>query len=121
MGVVWHDIVCGGLGRIRTNSMVDAIMKDYTDKAWVIIVLVCIVFWLIGCTTTQPIESEIEGKYPVEEFLRPNGWNDHFWVAGNTEEAETFPLEEEEPIEETIIHEDPILDLLIELNVVPTI
>jgi len=101
--------------------MVVRIMKDYTDKAWIIIVLVCIIFWLIGCTTIQSEESEIEGKFPVEEFLRPNGWNDHFWVAGDTEEAETFPLEEEEPIEETIIHEDPVLDLLIDLGEVSTI
>lgn len=95
--------------------------KDYTGH-WIVLLLVALwCFYLIGCTTIQSKESEIEGKFPVEEFLRPNGWNDHFWVAGDTKEAETFPLEEEEPIEETIIHEDPILDLLIELNEVPTI
>jgi hypothetical protein len=77
--VVWRNIVRGGLGRIRTNSMVDGIMKDYTDKAWIIIVLVCIVFWLIGC-------SYFETK----------------------EEVKTYPLPEE----------DPILEKLIELNIV---
>ena len=77
--MVWRNIVRGGLGRIRTNSMVDGIMKDYTDKAWIIIVLVCIVFWLMGC-------SYFETK----------------------EETKTYPLPEE----------DPILEKLIELNIV---
>jgi hypothetical protein len=77
--VVWRNVVRGGLGRIRTNSMVDGIMKDYTDKAWIIIVLVCIVFWLMGC-------SYFETK----------------------EEVKTYPLPEE----------DPILEKLIELNIV---
>ena len=77
--MVWRNIVRGGLGRIRTNSMVDGIMKDYTDKAWIIIVLVCIVFWLMGC-------SYFETK----------------------EEVKTYPLPEE----------DPILEKLIELNIV---
>jgi len=80
--MVWHDIVCGGLGRIRTNNMVDGVMKDYTDKAWIIIVLVCIIFWLMGC-------SYFETK----------------------EEVETYPLPKE----------DPILEKLIELNIVETI
>ena len=80
--MVWHDIVCGGLGRIRTNNMVDGIMKDYTDKAWIVIVLICLLFWLIGC-------SYFETK----------------------EEVETYPL----------LEEDPILEKLIELNIVETI
>ena len=60
----------------------EEIMKDYTDKAWIIIVLVCIVFWLMGC-------SYFETK----------------------EEVKTYPLPEE----------DPILEKLIELNIVDTI
>ena len=80
--MVWRNIVRGGLGWIRTNSMVDGIVKDYTDKAWIIIVLVCIIFWLMGC-------SYFETK----------------------EEVKTYPLPEE----------DPILEKLIELNVVETI
>ena len=54
--------------------MVDADMKDYTDKAWIVIVLICIVFWLIGC-------SYFETK----------------------EEVETFPYPEEDPILEKLI------------------
>ena len=71
--MVWHDIVCGGLGRIWTNHILDADMKDYTDKAWIVIVLVCIVFWLIGCA------KEIK------------------------EEVKTYPLPEEDPILEKLI------------------
>jgi hypothetical protein len=33
--------------------------------------------FLIGCQTPY---TEIEGKFPVNEFLRPNGWNDHYYV-----------------------------------------
>ena len=53
--------------------MVDAVMKDYTDKAWIVIVLICIVFWLIGCA------KEIK------------------------EEVKTYPLPEEDPILEKLI------------------
>ena len=49
-------------------------MKDYTDKAWIIIVLVCIIFWLIGC-------SYFEAK----------------------EEVKTYPLPKEDPILEKLI------------------
>jgi hypothetical protein len=72
--VVWHDIACGGFGRVWTYNMVDGIMKDYTDKAWIIIVLVCIIFWLMGC-------SYFETK----------------------EEVKTYPLPEEDPILEKLI------------------
>ena len=37
------------------------------------IIIICL--FLVGCQTY------VEGKYPVDEFLRPNGWNDHFYVA----------------------------------------
>ena len=72
--MVWHDIACGGFGRVWTHNMVDGIMKDYTDKAWIIIVLVCIIFWLIGC-------SYFETK----------------------EEVKTYPLPKEDPILEKLI------------------
>ena len=52
----------------------EEIMKDYTDKAWIIIVLVCIVFWLMGC-------SYFETK----------------------EEVKTYPLPKEDPILEKLI------------------
>jgi len=99
-------------------------MKDYTDKAWIIIVLVCIIFWLIGCSSTPtntPIEEEAVNEWTPEYFYKPNDWNQHYWVVTDEQEAETFPVEEEEPIEETNIHEDPILEKLIELNIVETI
>jgi len=72
--VVRHDIACGGFGRVWIYNMVDGIMKDYTDKAWIIIVLVCIIFWLIGC-------SYFETK----------------------EEVKTYPLPKEDPILEKLI------------------
>jgi hypothetical protein len=49
-------------------------MKDYTDKAWIVIVLVCLLFWLIGC-------SYFETK----------------------EEVKTYPLPKEDPILEKLI------------------
>jgi len=72
--MVWHDIVCGGVSRLRTNYILDGVMKDYTDKAWIIIVLVCIIFWLMGC-------SYFETK----------------------EEVKTYPLPKEDPILEKLI------------------
>ena len=59
--------------------MVDAVMKDYTDKAWIVVIILCLIFWMIGC-------AKIENK----------------------EEVKTYPLPEE----------DPILEKLIELNIV---
>ena len=76
-------------------------MKDYTDKAWILVVILCVIFWLVGCAT----KDEAVGGFPVEDKLRPNGWNDHYYKA-NYEEAETFPVEEEDAIEETVIYED---------------
>lgn len=65
--MVWHDIAHTNLGRLRTNSMV-ANMKDYTDKAWIVIVLVCIAFWLIGCGTVTTTEYEATTHpVPVED------------------------------------------------------
>ena len=61
--MVWHDIAHTNLGRFRTNSMV-ANMKDYTDKAWIILVLV----WLIGCGTVTTTEYEATTHpVPVED------------------------------------------------------
>lgn len=57
-------------------------MKDYSDKAWIIVVILCVIFWIIGC-------AKVETK----------------------DEVETFPYPEE----------DPILEKIIELNVVETI
>jgi len=72
--VVWHNIVRVSISWLWTYNMVDGIMKDYTDKAWIIIVLVCIIFWLIGC-------SYFEAK----------------------EEVKTYPLPKEDPILEKLI------------------
>ena len=77
--MVWHNIVNHKLDCIWTCDVVDTDMKDYTDKAWIIIILICIVFWLLGC-------AKVEHK----------------------EEVKTYPLPEE----------DPILEKLIELNIV---
>ena len=52
-------------------------MKDYTDKAWIVIVLICIVFWLIGCS--------------------------YFETKEEPKEAETFPYTQEDPILEKLI------------------
>ena len=80
--MVWHNSVRVSISWLWTCNRVDGVMKDYTDKAWIIIVLVCIIFWLMGC-------SYFETK----------------------EEVKTYPLPEE----------DPILEKLIELNIVETI
>ena len=75
--------------------------KDYTGQ-WIVFLFVALwCFHLIGCAT----KDEAVGGFPVEDNLRPNGWNDHYYKA-NYEEAETFPVEEEEPIEQVIIYED---------------
>ena len=66
--------------------------KDYTAY-WIVFLFVALwCFWLIGCS-----------KNNVQV------------------ETETFPYTEEEPIKETVIYEDPILEKLIELGEVPTI
>jgi len=72
--VVWRNTVHRCVSGLWTYNMVVRIMKDYTDKAWIIIVLVCIVFWLIGC-------SYFETK----------------------EEVKTYPLPKEDPILEKLI------------------
>ena len=72
--MVWHNIVRVSISWLWTHNMVDGVVKDYTDKAWIIIVLVCIIFWLIGC-------SYFETK----------------------EEVKTYPLPKEDPILEKLI------------------
>ena len=47
--------------------MVDGNMKDYTDKAWIVIVLVCIVFWLIVCSSAEKNEEAETYPYPKED------------------------------------------------------
>ena len=54
--------------------MVDAVMKDYTDKAWIVIIILCLIFWLVGC-------AKVEHK----------------------EEVKTYPLPKEDPILEKLI------------------
>ena len=44
----------------------DRRMKDYTDKAWIILVMLCIVFWIIGCAITENYEEEVK-TYPLPE------------------------------------------------------
>ena len=124
--MVWHDTHRNSISGIWNDHMVDGSMKnkDYTGiwLAFLLIALWC--FWLIGCSSTPtntPIEEEAVNEWTPEYFYKPNDWNQHYWVVTDEQEAETFPVEEEEPIEETNIHEDPILEKLIELNIVETI
>jgi len=49
-------------------------MKDYTDKAWIIIIILCLIFWMVGCAKTE-----------------------------TKEEVKTYPLPKEDPILEKLI------------------
>jgi len=42
-------------------------MKDYTDKAWIIIVILCIIFWIVGCTTATTEYEATTHPVPVED------------------------------------------------------
>ena len=42
-------------------------MKDYTDKAWIIVIILCVVFWVIGCTMFEPKEEVETFPYPEED------------------------------------------------------
>jgi len=48
--VVWHDIACGGFGRVWTYNMVDGIMKkpDFNDVWIVVLVCALAVFFILG-------------------------------------------------------------------------
>jgi hypothetical protein len=41
-------------------------MKDYTDKAWIVIVILCIIFWIVGCAITDNYDEEVK-TYPLPE------------------------------------------------------
>jgi len=81
LGVVWRNIVRGGVSWIRTYNMVDAVMrKPEFEEYWIVFLVCCLcVFFILGCAKME-----------------------------NKEEVKTYPLPEE----------DPILEKLIELNIV---
>ena len=41
-------------------------MKDYTDKAWIVIIVLCIIFWIVGCAITDNYDEEVK-TYPLPE------------------------------------------------------